>query len=89
MCVSERFTAAINSDLSVFIVCNKTGGTIKGDIKKNIQIPNLFVDHFYQQMGKQIQCKKTTYLQHWWLLASGDCNDNSDFLFMMTKTVRN
>jgi len=25
---------AINSDLSVLIVCNKTGGTIKGDIKK-------------------------------------------------------
>ena len=25
---------AINSDISVLIVCNKTGGTIKGDIKK-------------------------------------------------------
>ena len=25
---------AINSDLSVLIVCNKTGGTIKGDKKK-------------------------------------------------------
>ena len=24
----------INSDISVLIVCNKTGGTIKGDIKK-------------------------------------------------------
>ena len=28
-----RFLQAINSDLSVLIVCNKTGGTIKGDIK--------------------------------------------------------
>jgi len=27
---------AINSDLSVLIVCNKTGGKIKGDIKKII-----------------------------------------------------
>jgi len=26
---------AINSDISVLVVCNKTGGTIKGDIKKN------------------------------------------------------
>jgi len=31
-----HFLQAINSDLSVLIVCNKTGGT-KGDIKK-IQI---------------------------------------------------
>jgi len=29
-----HFLEAINSDLSVLIVCNKTGGTIKGDIKK-------------------------------------------------------
>ena len=27
------------SDLSVLIVCNKTGGTIKGDIKKNDTCP--------------------------------------------------
>ena len=27
------FLHAINSDLSVLIVCNKPGGTIKGDIK--------------------------------------------------------
>ena len=26
-----HFLQAINSDLSVLIVCNKTGGTIKGD----------------------------------------------------------
>jgi len=30
-----HFLQAINSDLSVRMVCNKTGGTIKGDIKKN------------------------------------------------------
>ena len=28
-----HFLQAINSDLSVLIVCNKTGGTIKGDKK--------------------------------------------------------
>ena len=31
-----RFLLAINSDISVLTVCNKTGGTIKGDIKKKI-----------------------------------------------------
>ena len=31
-----HFLQDINSDLSVLIVCNKTGGTIKGDIKKHI-----------------------------------------------------
>ena len=29
-----HFLQTVNSDLSVLIVCNKTGGTIKGDIKK-------------------------------------------------------
>jgi len=29
-----NFLQAINSDLSALIVCNETGGTIKGDIKK-------------------------------------------------------
>jgi hypothetical protein len=29
-----NFLQALNSDISVLIVCNKTGGTIKGDIKK-------------------------------------------------------
>ena len=33
-----HFLQAINSDISVLIVCNKTGGTIKGDIKKNRKI---------------------------------------------------
>ena len=31
-----RFLQAINSDLSVLIVCNKTGDTIKRRYKKNI-----------------------------------------------------
>jgi hypothetical protein len=30
-----HFLQAINSDISVLIVCNTTGGTIKGDIKKS------------------------------------------------------
>jgi len=29
-----HFLQVINSDISVLIDCNKTGGTIKGDIKK-------------------------------------------------------
>ena len=29
-----HFLQTMNSDLSVLIVCNKTGGNIKGDIKK-------------------------------------------------------
>ena len=29
-----HFLLAINSDISVLIVCNKTGGTVKGDILK-------------------------------------------------------
>ena len=29
-----HFLHAINSDISVLIACNKTGGTIKGNIKK-------------------------------------------------------
>ena len=35
-----HFLQAINSEISVLIVCNKTGGTTKGDIKKkkNIQL---------------------------------------------------
>jgi hypothetical protein len=36
-----HFLQAINSDISVLIVCNKTGGTIKGDIKKKL----LFTHH--------------------------------------------
>ena len=29
-----NFQQAINSDIRVLIVCNRTGGTIKGDIEK-------------------------------------------------------
>ena len=31
-----HFPQATNSDISVLIVCNKTGGTIKGDMRKKI-----------------------------------------------------
>jgi len=34
-----HFLQTINSDISVLIACNKTGGTIKGD-KKNHQYNN-------------------------------------------------
>jgi len=30
-----HFLQAIDSDISVLIVCNKNGGTIKGDLKNN------------------------------------------------------
>ena len=33
-----HFLQAINSDISVLIVCNKNGGTINGDIKKCVKI---------------------------------------------------
>ena len=32
-----HFLQAINSDISVLTVCNKTGGTIKGDIKNTMK----------------------------------------------------
>jgi len=32
-----HFLQAIKSDISVLIVYNKTGGTIKGDIKKKLR----------------------------------------------------
>ena len=37
-----HFLQAINSDVSVLIVCNKTGGTIKGDIKKILESFNQY-----------------------------------------------
>ena len=40
------FLQAINNDLSVLIDCNKTGGTIKGDIKKNPEIALLNIFPF-------------------------------------------
>ena len=45
-CISYK---PINSDLSVLIVCNKTGGTIKGDIKrrgKNQNMPLLTISDY-------------------------------------------
>ena len=39
-----HFLQAINSDISVLIVCNKTGGTIKGDIKKIHALYHLHCD---------------------------------------------
>ena len=38
-----HFLQAINSDLSVLIVCNKTGGTIKGDKNERYQTINPFI----------------------------------------------
>ena len=48
----RRITRSISykpliSDLSVLIVCNKTGGTIKGDIKKTSQFKGQFVPAAY------------------------------------------
>ena len=48
-----HFLQAINSDLSVLIVCNKTGGTIKGDIKK-WQIIFILVITFMQGVDNNI-----------------------------------
>jgi len=31
-----HFLQAINSDINVLIVCKKSGGSIKGDLKKKI-----------------------------------------------------
>ena len=39
-----HFLQAINSDISVLIVCNKNGDTIKGDIKKNRNLSTPSVD---------------------------------------------
>ena len=39
-----HFLQAINGDISVLIVCNKTGGTIKGDINKKVDLNSLHLD---------------------------------------------
>jgi len=46
-----HFLQAINSDISVLIVCNKTGGTIKGDIKKKpyVYFPGDMTQKFLSQ----------------------------------------
>jgi len=38
-----HFLQAINSDISVLLVCNKTGCTIKGDIKKIRQHASILI----------------------------------------------
>jgi len=40
-----HFLQAINSDPSVLIVCNKTGGTIKGDKKKLAILLHILCHH--------------------------------------------
>jgi len=40
-----HFPQVINGDLSVLIVCNKTGGAIKGDIKKKILQQAIYAPH--------------------------------------------
>jgi len=45
-----HFLQAINSDLSVLIVCNETGGTIKGDKKIGILI---FRKNLYMRIWPQ------------------------------------
>ena len=51
-----HFVQAINSDISVLIVCNKTGGAIKGDIKKNSWLPMCSVSLVLSSSGTQIAC---------------------------------
>jgi len=50
-----HFLRAINSDQSVLIVCNKTGGTIKGDIKKNYGVGRMKYSQL-QPTGLQSSC---------------------------------
>ena len=47
-----HFLQAINSDISVLIVCNKTGGTIKGDIKKST-IKNIIIVWNFEVMSNK------------------------------------
>ena len=49
-----HFLQAINSDISVLIVCNKTGGTIKGDIKKTSLYSNDALLHKHEVMLKEV-----------------------------------
>ena len=52
-----HFLQAINSDISVLIVCNKTGGTIKGDIKKIVAsswLSTLFISMMHGQANIRV-----------------------------------
>ena len=63
-----HFLQAINSDLSVLIVCNKTGGTIKGDIKKMLTVINLTIN-FWSNNFLTFSCLVFN-MQTWFRLSS-------------------
>ena len=50
-----HFLQAINSDISVLIVCDKTGGTIKGDIKKTMTAQSR-CDSIIHWIRRSLQC---------------------------------
>ena len=52
------FLQAINSDISVIIVCNKTGGTIKGD-KKNLVSSEYWFWFLYPPFAMIVLCART------------------------------
>ena len=56
-----HFLQAINSDISVLIVCNKTGGTIKGDIKKMLNI-KFFILFTHQQIHFLLNSEKFKFI---------------------------
>ena len=53
---------AINSDLNVLIVCNKTGGTIIGDIKKNSELVTAFAVRGKVHIDLTLQPKSKFYV---------------------------
>ena len=55
-----HFLQAINSDLSVLIVCNKTGGTIKGDIKKKLPVEGLQFEVCNENLLCSLWCTNLT-----------------------------
>ena len=59
-----HFLQAINSDQSVLTVCNKTGGTIKGDIKKKSTYCVTECTNFNIVMIKKAVCIAATVLQN-------------------------
>ena len=58
-----NFLQAINSDISVLIVSNKTGGTIKGDIKKKSIKLDLFLLPYYKLLQLTLRNKETHTVQ--------------------------
>ena len=64
-----HFLQAINSDLSVLIVCNKTGGTIKEDIKKkDIVIWSLIFSSSITRITPEIITAVFSNISHSYLL---------------------